>query len=134
MDTFLIQSNIKTKEMVAECTENRTTPKETLCRASHALREIVMELNVDVKRFPPALGETTWTGMVAECTENRTTPKETLCCASHTLREIVMELNVDIKRLPPALGETTWAGMVAECTENRTTPKETLNPLKLQGQ
>jgi hypothetical protein len=35
-----------------------------------------MELNVDIKRLLPALGETTWTGMVAECTENRTIPKE----------------------------------------------------------
>ena len=60
MDTFLIQSNIKTKEIVAECTENRTTPKEPLCCASHTLREIVMELNVDTKRLPPAQ-ETTWT-------------------------------------------------------------------------
>jgi hypothetical protein len=36
MDTFLIQSNIKTKEMVAECTENRTTLKENpLLRFPH---------------------------------------------------------------------------------------------------
>ncbi len=48
--------------MVAECTEDRTTPKETLSCASHTLRENVMELNVVIKRLPPALGEITWTG------------------------------------------------------------------------
>ena len=35
-------------------------PPQTLCCASHTLRENVMELNVDTKRLPPAQ-ETTWT-------------------------------------------------------------------------
>ena len=40
----------------------RQSPASTLSCASHTLREIVMEPNVDIKRLPPALGEITWTG------------------------------------------------------------------------